>query len=43
MIRIGAEVKPGDILLVKLLQKVNLILLQKKNFLEQSSVTKLVM
>jgi DNA-directed RNA polymerase beta subunit len=43
MIRIGAEVKPGDILLVKLLQKENLIQLQKKNFFEQSLVIKLVM
>jgi DNA-directed RNA polymerase beta subunit len=30
MIRIGAEVKPGDILMEKLLQKENQILLQKR-------------
>ena len=33
IIRVGAWVKEGDILLVKLLQRVNLILLRKRNFL----------
>ena len=33
MIRIGAEVNPGDILLVKLLLKENLIQHQKRNYL----------
>ena len=32
MIRIGAEVKPGDILIGKITPKVNLILHQKKNY-----------
>jgi DNA-directed RNA polymerase beta subunit len=35
MIRIGAEVKPGDILMEKL-QKENQILLQKRNCFVQS-------
>jgi DNA-directed RNA polymerase subunit beta len=35
MIRIGAEVKPGDILM-ELLQKENQILLQKRNCFVQS-------
>jgi DNA-directed RNA polymerase subunit beta len=41
MIRIGAEVKPGDILIEKL-PKGNQILLQKRNCFVQSSVIKQV-
>ena len=43
MIRIGAEVNPGDILLVRLLRKENLIQLQKKNYYVLFLVTKPVM
>jgi DNA-directed RNA polymerase subunit beta len=42
MIRIGAEVKPGDILIGKITQR-NQILLQKRNCFVQSSVIKQVM
>ena len=41
MIRIGAEVNPGDILMVRLLQKENLIQRQKKNYYVPSLETKL--
>ena len=43
VIRLGAEVKPGDILVGKITPKVKLSLLQKKDFLERSSVRKLLM
>jgi len=43
IIRVGAEVKEGDILIGKLLQKVKLIHLQKKNYYVLSSVIKQVM
>jgi DNA-directed RNA polymerase beta subunit len=42
MIRIGAEVKPGDILIGKITPKENQILLQKRNCFVQSSGIKQV-
>jgi DNA-directed RNA polymerase beta subunit len=43
IIRIGAHVKEGDILLEKLLQKVKAIQLQKRNYYVPSLVIKQVM
>ncbi len=43
IVRIGARIEPGDIMIGKITPKVNLILLRKKNCFVQSSVIRLVM